>query len=127
MSPIRMSRVESGIRTVLAFNEALNRHDIEGMMRLINDDCVFESPDPAPEGSVYAGKEAITHYWQKFFRESPHAQIKIEDISGLGDQCVMRWRYNWTDIDDVEGYVRGVDIINVRDGFICEMLSYVKG
>jgi hypothetical protein len=40
MSPIRMARLESGVRVVLAFNEAFNRHDVAGMMRLMSDDCV---------------------------------------------------------------------------------------
>ena len=35
MSPARMDRVETGMRAVLAFNEAFNRHDVAGMMRLM--------------------------------------------------------------------------------------------
>jgi hypothetical protein len=42
MSPIRMSKIESGMRVVLEFNEAFNRHDVTGMMQLLSDDCVFE-------------------------------------------------------------------------------------
>jgi ketosteroid isomerase-like protein len=48
------------MRVVLAFNEAFNRHDVAGMMQLMSDDCVFEYTAPAPDGTVYAGKEAIT-------------------------------------------------------------------
>ena len=127
MSPIRMSRLESAVRVVLAFNEAFNRHDDAGMMQLMSDDCVFENTDPAPEGTVYSGKEVITRYWQDFFRESPQAHIKIEEIFGLGNRCVMRWRYDWVDGTGKKGYVRGVDIFQVKNGFICEKLSYVKG
>ena len=56
MSPTRMSRIESATRIVLEFNEAFNRHDVAGMMRLMSDDCVFENTDPAPDGTVYSGK-----------------------------------------------------------------------
>ena len=69
MSPIRMSKVESAIRIVLEFNEAFNRHDMAGMMQLMSEDCVFENMHPAPDGTVYSGKEAITQFWQDFFRE----------------------------------------------------------
>jgi steroid delta-isomerase-like uncharacterized protein len=127
MSPIRMSKIESALRIVLAFNEAFNRHDVAGMMQLMSDDCVFENTDPAPDGTVYAGKETVTHFWQDFFRQSPQAHIEIEEVFGLDKRCVMRWRYEWVDGSGEKGHVRGVDIFKVRDGLIYEKLSYVKG
>jgi len=122
-----MSRLESAMRVVLEFKEAVNRHDVAAMMQLVSDDCVFEHAGPAPDGALYSGKEAVTRFWQDFFRESPHAHIEIEDIFGLGMRCVMRWRYDWVDAAGKEGHVRGVDIFQMKDGLICEKLSYVKG
>ncbi len=127
MSPIRMSKVESAIRIVLEFNDAFNRHDVAGMMKLMSDDCVFENTEPAPDGTVYSGKEAVTQFWHDFFRESPHAHIEIEDAFGLGLRCVMCWRYEWKDAAGKKGHVRGVDIFEVNEGFITKKLSYVKG
>ena len=127
MSPARMSRLESAIRVVLEFNEAFNRHDVAGMMQLMSDDCIFENTSPAPDGAVYSGKEAVTQFWQDFFRESPQAHIEIEEISSLGERCMMRWRYSWVDMAGDKGHVRGVDVFRVRNGFIREKLSYVKG
>jgi len=127
MSPTRLSRIELAIRIVLEFNEAFNRHEVDGMMRLMSDDCVFENTSPAPDGTIYSGKEAVTQFWQDFFRESPHARIEIEEIFGLGMRCVMRWRYEWMDAAGEKGHVRGVDIFKIENGFICEKLSYVKG
>ncbi len=122
MSPARMSKFEAGIRMVLQFNEAFNRHDVAGMMQLMTDDCIFENTEPAPGGTVYTGKEAVTGFWQEFFRQSPEAHIEIEEIFSAGLRCVMRWRYEWKD-----GHVRGVDIYRMKDGLIGEKLSYVKG
>jgi predicted SnoaL-like aldol condensation-catalyzing enzyme len=122
MSPIRMEKIESSMRVVLKFNEAFNRHDVSGMMQLMSDDCVFENTDPAPDGTVYSGREVVTRFWQDFFRESPQAHIDIEEIFGMGYHCIMRWKYSWGD-----GHVRGVDIFKVADGLISEKLSYVKG
>lgn len=127
MSPTRMSKIESATRIVLTFNEAFNRHDVGGMMELMSDDCVFENTTPAPNGSVYKGQEAVTQFWQEFFRESPQAHIEIEDVFGMGLRCVMRWRYDWVDEAGEKGHVRGVDIFQVKDGLISEKLSYVKG
>ncbi len=127
MSPIRMSRIESVTRIVLEFNEAFNRHDVPGMMKLMSDDCIFENTDPAPDGTVYSGKQAVTQFWQDFFRESPHAHIEIEEIFGMGFHCIMRWKYTWQEADNKKGHVRGVDIFKTKDGLISEKLSYVKG
>ena len=58
------------MRVVLEFNEAFNRHDAAGMMQLMSDECLFENTSPAPpDGIVYKGKEAVTQFWQDFFRE----------------------------------------------------------
>jgi len=122
MSPARMAKIESGIRIVLEFNEAFNRHDVDAMMKLMSEDCIFENTDPAPDGTVYSGKQAVTLFWQDFFQQSPQARIEIEDIFGFGEKCIMRWRYSWG-----EGHVRGVDLFKVEDGLIREKLSYVKG
>jgi predicted SnoaL-like aldol condensation-catalyzing enzyme len=127
MTPIRMSKIESGMRIVLEFNEAFNRHDITGMMKLMTDDCVFENTDPAPDGTIYSGKEAVTKFWQEFFRESPNARIDIEEIFGMGLRCIMRWKYTWGDSAGQKGHVRGVDVFKLRENLISEKLSYVKG
>ena len=127
MSPIRMSKIESGARMVLEFNEAFNRHDVAWMMQLMSDDCVFENTEPSPDGLVYTGKEAVARFWHDFFLASPQAHIEIEEIFGLGLRCVARWRYDWVDAAGKKGHVRGVDLFKMKDGLICEKLSYVKG
>lgn len=127
MTAMKMSQVESAIRTVLEFKEAFNHHDVAGMMQLLNDDCIYESCNPAPDGTKYSGKAVITQFWQEFFHKSPHAHIEIEQIFGLGMRCVMRWRYNWVDAAGKKEHVRGVDIFLIRNGLIGEQVSYVKG
>ena len=127
MSPAKMSKIETAIRTVLAFNEALNQQDVAGMMALMSDDCVFENTTPAPDGTLYSGKQAVTQFWIDFFLESPSAHIDIEEIFSAGFRCIMRWRYTWVDSEAKEGHIRGVDIYKVKDGLICEKFSYVKG
>jgi steroid delta-isomerase-like uncharacterized protein len=124
---MKMARIEVALRIVIEFNEAFNRHDVAAMMQLMSDDCIFDNTAPAPDGAVYKGKAAITQFWQEFFRESPQAHIEIEDIFGLGMRCIMRWRYDWVDGAGQKGHVRGVDIFQVKNGFISEKLSYVKG
>ncbi len=127
MSPIRMERVETALRAVIAFNDAFNRHDVPAMTALMSDDCVFESPSPPPNGSHYQGKPAITQYWLDFFVTAPQARVKIESLFGLGLRSVLQWKGQWTASDGSSVELRGVDIFRVQDGFICEQFSYIKG
>ncbi len=125
MSPIRMERLESSIRIVLAYREAFNRQDISGILQLLSDDCVFDRSDL--DKTIYSGKEAISKFWQIFFRESPSAHLEIEEIFGLGNRCVMRWTFNQIDAAEKTESVRGVDLFKVKNELICEKLSYGKG
>lgn len=122
MTPTRMSKIESSARAVMDFNDAFNRHDVPSMMQLTSDDTIFENTDPSPDGTKYSGKDAVTKFWEGFFRNAPNAHIDIEEIFGFGNRCVMRWTYTWGD-----GHVRGVDVFKLKDGLIAEKLSYVKG
>lgn len=122
-----MFKVESAMRIVLQFHEAFNRRDTAGMMGLMSDDCILVNTNPAPDGTVYSGKEAITRYYEDFFRNSAHAQVEIEEIFGLGERCVLRWIYHWENMEGKKLHLRGIDVFRVRSGSICEELSYAKG
>lgn len=125
MSPIRMSRIEFAVRAVLAFYEAFNRYDVASMMKLISDDCLFESAEGI-DGTVLTGKEEIARFWQAYISQRPQVHIESEDIIGLGSRCIMRWRAEWEDADGEKRHIRGVDIFQFKEGLICKQYSYVK-
>jgi ketosteroid isomerase-like protein len=110
------------LAAVARFNAAFDRHDVDGVMAAMTEDCVFENTGPAPDGERHVGAAAVRAVWQQFFEANPRAQFEIEDQFANGEQCVVRWRYTWG-----SGHVRGVDIFRVRDGRVAEKLSYVKG
>jgi ketosteroid isomerase-like protein len=110
------------METIARFNAAFNRHDVEAVMALMTDDCVFEGTDPAPDGTRYAGAAAVRAYWERFFLSTPRAIFTTEDQFATGDRAVVCWRFDWGD-----GHVRGVDIFRIRDGKVAEKKAYVKG
>jgi ketosteroid isomerase-like protein len=118
---------ETGILTVVKFNDALNQGDVDAMMALMTPDCVFENTDPAPDGTRFEGQAAVRAFWKAFFAGSSSAHIEAEEVFAAGERVVMRWRYDWTDEHGRPGHVRGVDVYRLRDGLIAEKLSYVKG
>jgi ketosteroid isomerase-like protein len=109
------------------FNAEVNRHNVDAMMALMTADCVFDNTLPAPDGTLVQGQEDMRRFWQDFFDSSRHAHFEVEEISVHGDRAFQRWIYTWTDLQGVDGHVRGVDIFRFRDGLIAEKLSYVKG
>ena len=115
------------LATIHAFNDASNRHDVDAVMALMTDDCVFENTWPAPDGERYEGQTAVRGFWERLIAGSPAARFEIEELFGAGDRATQRWHYTWVDSDGVAGHVRGVDVFRVRDGKIAEKLAYVKG
>ena len=109
------------------FNVAFNRHDVDAVMALMTDDCLFENTFPSPDGERYQGQAAVRAFWQQFFDGSSTALFEAEDIFAGGDRCAVRWTYRWAPDGAQPGHVRGVDIFRVRDGKVAEKLSYVKG
>jgi ketosteroid isomerase-like protein len=114
-------------QVVLAFNQALNDGDLEAMTRLLTPDTVYENTYPPPDGERYAGLEQVRAFWEEFLRGSSQANFEIEELFGSEDRAVMRWRYTWENAAGEAGYIRGVDVYQIRDGKIAEKLSYVKG
>ena len=117
----------NNLQVIIAFNEALNRRDVDTMMRLMTADCIFDNTSPAPDGTRYQGQAAVRAFWENFFGNSSKATITIEEIFEMDNRCVMCWRYDWIDLSGKAGHVRGVDIYKLENSLIAEKLSYVKG
>ena len=106
------------------FLEVFSRHDVDGVMAAMTDDCVFESTSP-PIGDRIVGHDAVRAFWAQFFAASPSSRFDAEEVIVAGGRCIVRWVHVWA--GDAPGSVRGVDIITVRDGKVAEKLAYVKG
>jgi ketosteroid isomerase-like protein len=116
-----MSQNDATTDVINRFNDAFATRNVDAIMALMTDDCVFENTPP-PDGERYEGQTAVRAAWEDFFRQSPNAVFETEEMFAAGDRCLVRWRYSWGD-----GHVRGVDVFRVRDGKVAEKLSYVKG
>ena len=108
--------------TITAFNEAFGRHDVDAVMALMTDDCIFENTLPTPDGERHVGQKAVREFWNQFFNDSPRATFETEEMVVAGDRAAVRWRFDWGD-----GHIRGIDLFKVSDGKVAEKLSYVKG
>ena len=127
MSPIRMSRIEATMRIALDYYAAITKHDAGAALQLIGEDCVFETSEPVPNGTVYSGKKEISTYLKQLVEDLTQNRFEIEDIYGVGKHCVLFWRYLPAGNGNNTDHIRGVDIFQVNDGYIQEIKSYEKG
>ncbi len=112
---------------VTRFNAAFNRHDVDAIMALMTDDCIFENTSPPPDGQRYEGQDAVRDFWEGMFASTPDAHFDTEEMFAAGDRCTVRWRYTYTASNGIQGHIRGVDVFRIRDGKVVEKLAYVKG
>ena len=110
-----------------AFSAAFGSGDVDAIMALTTDDCAFEATGPAPDGVRHEGAAAIRGVWDELFGDTPAAAFIEEESFVHGDRGLLRWRFEWEDEQGTPGHVRGVDVLRLRDGKVCEKFSYVKG
>ena len=109
------------------FSAAFGSGDVDAIMALMTEDCVFEATGPAPDGVRREGADAVRAVWLELFAGTADAAFTEEESFVSGDRGVLRWRYDWTEDDGSPAHVRGVDVLRLRDGRVAEKLSYVKG
>lgn len=114
------------LQTITKFNEAFNNHNVDEIMSLMTEDCVFENTRPVPDGERFEGQEKVRAFWIQMFERSPYAKFETEETFAAGERCVVRWVYNWIK-EGKEGHIRGVDVFKVHNGKVAEKFSYVKG
>jgi len=108
-----------------ALAAAFGAGDVDAIMAVMTDDCVFEATSPAPDGVRVVGAEAVRAAWTVLFGQTPDPLFETEETVVAGDRAVLRWRFSWG--GETPGHVRGVDVLRVVDGKVAEKLSYVKG
>lgn len=113
--------------TLVRFSAAFGAGDVDGVMALMTDDCVFEATSPAPDGGRHVGADAVRRVWEELFATTADASFSEEEAFVCDDRGVLRWCFSWTEADGGQGHVRGVDVLRFRDGKVSEKLSYVKG
>jgi ketosteroid isomerase-like protein len=105
------------------FNNAFLDHDADALDDLVGEDCVMEAIQPAPDGARYKGRDACLAFWQALVNDRG-TQFEPEEVTVAGDRATIRWRYRYGPGD--ADYVRGVNLMRVRDGAIVEALGYSK-
>ena len=107
------------IKTIQAFGEAWNNHDIDALMSFMHDDCVFETVGgPEVFGSRHQGREAVRKAFEAAWQTIPDAQWLNAKCWGYGNQGIMESTFTGTAADGSRIEANMVDLLEFKDGKI---------
>jgi steroid delta-isomerase-like uncharacterized protein len=109
------------------FAEAWNQHDLDALMSMMTDDCVFEaSAGPQVDGLRSEGKQAVRAAYAAVFDAFHDAHWANPRHFIAGDRGVSEWTFTGTHKDGKRVEVTGCDLFAFRDGRIAIKNSYRK-
>lgn len=110
-----------------AFAEAYNRHDIEALLALVTEDCVFEmAAGPEACGLRHQGKAALRQALPWAWQHWPDARWDDATHVVAGPRGFSEWTFRGTDAAGRFTELRGVDLFELRDGLIARKDTYRK-
>jgi ketosteroid isomerase-like protein len=124
-----MTQPESDLHDILvSHTEAWNGHDLEVLMSLFAEDCVFEaSGGDEICGHLYRGRGEVKQAFGEVFRTLPDAQWENGRHYELApDYGVSEWTLTGTHLDGRRLEVNGCDFLTVRGGKIIRKNSFRK-
>jgi steroid delta-isomerase-like uncharacterized protein len=109
------------------FAAAWNRHDLDALMSMMTDDCVFEaSAGPRVDGERSQGQAAVRAAFAAVFADFPDAHWAGARHFISGTRGVSEWTFTGTHRDGSRVEVNGCDLLTFRDGKIAIKNSYRK-
>jgi steroid delta-isomerase-like uncharacterized protein len=110
-----------------AFGDAWNRHDVDGIMAFMAEECAFETTaGPEVCGKRYEGREAVRTAFARVFRVFPDAHFGDPRHFVAGDRGCTEWTFTGTGADGKRVEVLGCDLFTFRGGKIALKSSYFK-
>jgi ketosteroid isomerase-like protein len=110
------------------WNFSWDHHDLEGVMKLVHDEVLFENWT----GGKATGKEALKKAWAFWFANHGGFRFIEEEtfIDEKEQKVLFRWQLVWPSLE--RGYEgkpekrRGVDVLHFQDGKVVKKLTYSK-
>lgn len=110
-----------------AFGDAWNRHDIEALMSMMDDDCVFHAvAGPDLMGKSFVGRDEVRAGFELAWKTFPDAAWLDGDHFVVGDRGVSETTFCGTKADGTHIEARMVDVFTFRNGKIAIKNAFRK-
>jgi hypothetical protein len=118
---------EDAIRLMERHATAWNAHDIDGLLKLLTADCVYDaSAGPHAYGERYVGEPALRKAFAAIWAGFPNARWDEVEHSVCGDHGFSTWTFRGTNVSGQRTEVKGLDHLRFRDGRICYKDTFRK-
>lgn len=128
MSHVSPATADPDLLTLMdRFADAWNRHDLDALMAMMTDDCVFQaSAGPDVDGQRSEGKPAVRAAFAAVFDTCPDAHWASARHLVAGLRGVSEWTFTGTHKDGRRVEVTGCDLLTFRGGKVAIKNSYRK-
>jgi len=110
-----------------AFSNALNNHDIDAVMEMMTDDCVFNAvAGPELQGKSFVGQAEVRQGLEAAWKNASDACWVDAEHHVIGDKGFSESTYKGTAADGARTEARMIDAFTFREGKIAVKNAFRK-
>lgn len=107
------------------FAAAWGAKDIDAVMRLMTQDCIYKATVGPEPGATFRGQAQVRIGIEKMFAYDGGSTAELSNIVASGNFACWEWTYSWPDQVGKKP-VRGCDLFELRDGLIHRKNAFRK-
>ena len=101
-------------QTLLEFTRAWARKDLDALMQLVTEDCVYSASVGPEPGSTWRGHENVREGFRRMLAQDAGARLIPGDVHIVGDLGCAEWSYQEDLADGTIRETRGCDLLTFR-------------
>lgn len=98
-----------------AFAAAWGRADVEALMALMTDDCVYKASVGPEPGTTYSGADAVRRGFTEILAFEADGEQRSGQVWFSGDYAFAEWAYDEIDGDGKATEIKGIDVFHFVD------------
>ena len=109
------------------YAQAWNEHDIDTIMAMMTDDCVFVTAGGTePYGTRYEGKDTVKARFVEVWTDLPDVRFSNDRHFVAGNRGCSEWTFSGTRTDGTRVEVDGCDLFEFENNLIRVKNSFIK-
>jgi ketosteroid isomerase-like protein len=102
----------------------MDRHDLDAFVACFDPD--YHSEQPVHPDRTFVGSDQVRKNWSALFAGLPDFQVELLRSAVNGDEVWSEWHWQGTQADGTRVHLRGVTILEVRNGSITRGRLYME-